>query len=120
MGAAVVVFVCIASIGYRVIEDEYTWLDAIYMTIISLSTVGYAEVGELTHSGRLWTLGVIVMGMVTAGVFLTMLVGAIIEGRFQRLFGRRQMERKIASLTNHVIVCGYGRMGAEVAQELAA
>jgi len=120
MGVAVLVVIAIASIGYRRIEDEYTWLDAIYMTIISLSTVGYAEVGELTHSGRLWTLGVIVVGMVTAGVFLTLLVGAIIEARFLRIFGRRQMERKIASLKGHVIVCGFGRMGAEVADELAA
>ena len=120
MGVAVVAFIGVASVGYRMIEDEYTWLDAIYMTIISLSTVGYQEVGELTHDGRLWTLGVIVVGMVTAGVFLTLLVGAIIEGRFQRIFGRRQMERKIASLKDHIIVCGYGRMGAEVAGELAA
>ena len=111
-------FIGIASIGYRLIEEEYTWLDAVYMTVISLSTAAHGEVGELSASGRIWTMIVIAGGLLAVAIVVSMVGGIIIEGRIRKVLGRRQVERKIASLTNHVIVCGYGRMGAEVANEL--
>ena len=111
-------FVLISSVGYRVIEDEYTWLDAIYMTVIVLSTVGLGEVGHLSDTGRIWTIGVIALGLVTVAVVMGMLAGIIVEGIVRKILGRRQLERKIAALSGHVIVCGYGRTGEHVADEL--
>ena len=115
----VLVLTFIASLGYWLVEQEYTWLDAIYMTVLCLSTVGLDEVGDLSRNGRIWTIIVICIGLITLAGVISMLGGIVVEGRLRKLFGRRQLERKIAALTGHVVVCGYGRMGSEVADELA-
>ena len=108
----------IASAGYRVIEDEYSWLDAVYMTVIVVSTVGFQEVGELSNSGRIWTIVVIALGLVTVAAVVSMLGSIIVEGIVRKVLGRRQVERKITALNGHVIICGYGRTGESVAGEL--
>jgi len=113
------VFTGIAAVGYRLIESEYDWFDAIYMTVISVTTVGYREIGDLTDAGRMWTMFVIVAGLGVWAAVLTRLAGVIVETRIRQILGRRQLERKITSLRNHTIVCGYGRMGSLIAEELA-
>ena len=111
-------FIVIASVGYRLIESEYTLLDAIYMTVISVSTVGYGEVGQLSDGGRIWTVFVIIVGLMTVAGVVGALGGMMVEGRIRSIFGRRQLERKISALRNHTIICGYGRLGAKVAEQL--
>ena len=119
LGALLGTFV-ISSLGYYILEDQYSVLDSVYMTAITIATVGYKEVHDLSLVGRLWTLFVIAAGLVSGAVFLSLFVAMIVEGQIRQLFGRRQLERKIANLKGHVIVCGYGRMGSLVADELAA
>lgn len=114
-------FLFTATAGYRLIEKDCSWLDAFYMTVITVGTVGYSEVpGELSSWGRVWTMFVIAGGLVTGAVVLSLVVGMIVDGQVRRIFGRRQLERKIAALTGHVIVCGFGRMGSLVAEQLKA
>jgi len=113
-------FVVVASAGYWVIEREYTWLESLYMTVITVATVGFHEVHPLSHWGQVWTIFVIVTGLVIGTVVLSLVASMVVEGRVRTIFGRRQLQRKIESLSGHVIVCGFGRMGALVGAELAA
>jgi voltage-gated potassium channel len=113
-----IAFVCIATTGYRILYPQHSWLDALYMTVISVSTVGLREVYPVSDAGMLWTVLVIVGGLVTGTVAMSMIVAMIVEGQVRTIFGRRQLQRRIASLSGHVIVCGYGRMGRLVADEL--
>jgi len=118
--AVFVAFLMLAAVGYRLIEKGGTWLDAVYMTAITVGTVGYREVpGELSSWGRIWTIFVITGGLLTGAVMLSLVVAMIVEGQVRRIFGRRLLNRKIASLQGHVIICGYGRMGSLAAAQLA-
>ena len=112
--------VSIATAGYVIIEPEYTFLDALYMTIITISTAGHREVHALSEGGQIWTMIVVISGVLTGGIILSLLGAMVVEGQIRRIFGRRQLENKIKNLSEHVIVCGYGRMGERVALELKA
>src|SRR5262245_66649910 len=90
------------------------------MTIITLSTVGYREVGPSSFASQLFTMLLIVGGL---GVFFysaTLIARDVVEGGLQQSLGRRRVQRRIDALSNHFIVCGYGRMGRSVCRELAA
>lgn len=110
----------IATAGYRVIEadKEVTWFQAAYMTAITLTTVGYGEVWPMSDAARMWTLGVIVFGIATVSVAFTSLITMFVSGELQMLHVRRKMEHAIEQMRNHVIVCGFGRTGTLVVQEL--
>jgi len=114
-----VALIVIGTSGYQWLEGM-TLTDALYMTIITLSTVGFAEVKELSTAGRLFTIGLIVTG---AGLFAYLLsrIARFLVSDEWRINWERERERKmLAKLTNHVIVCGFGRVGREVAHELQA
>jgi len=117
--ALAVVFL-VATAGYRVIEakQEITWFQAAYMTVITLTTVGYGEVWAMSDAARMWTLGVIVFGIGTVSVAFTSLITMFVSGELQVLHTRRKMEHAIEQMRNHVIVCGYGRTGTLIVQEL--
>ncbi len=97
-------------------------LDALYQTIITISTVGYREVGIEAESQayRLFTIFVIVAGVGTAFYTLGVLLETLIEGRLNHQLWRRRMERTIAAMSDHVIVCGWGRVGRTIAHDIAA
>jgi len=101
-GAAlfIVVIVTVGVIGYHVL-GEYTWLEALYMTVITLSTVGFHEVQPLDPKGQIFTIVLIVGGL--RAVFYTMVTVAekVVEGEFQQFFGRRRMQKQITALTDH-------------------
>jgi len=103
--------------GYMVIE-EWNFLDALYMTIITLTTVGYREIHDLSLNGRLFTIILLMGGVGT--VFYVLSIGAkvIIEGELQEIYGRKRVEKRLKDLKDHYIVCGYGRMGKIIAREL--
>ncbi len=105
--------------GYYFLEG-YTWLEALYMTVITLTTVGFQEVRPLTPTGRIFTMVLLAGGV--GVVFYTAIAVAqnVVEGEFQQFFGRRRMEKKIGSLTDHYLVCGFGRIGEVVCRELAS
>ncbi|MFH2128339.1 MAG: potassium channel family protein, partial [Pseudomonadota bacterium] len=107
--------VLMGTLGYRWLED-YTWLESIYMTIITVTTVGFGEVRPLSSSGRIFTMVLMLSGVGTILYLLTTLTQLVVEGKLRELMGRRSLERAIRSLKDHYIVCGYGRIGALVTE----
>ena len=110
------VVIITGTIGYILIE-KWNFLDSIYMTIITIATVGFHEVGELTLFGRIFTIGLIIMGIGIVGYTIANLSAFIIEGDIRNLFKERKMMKQIVKLKNHIIVCGYGKTGLEIIQE---
>ena len=111
--------VSVGTLGYYVIEDEYTLFDALYMTVITLATIGYKEVHPLSTVGRLFTIFLILGGVTTFLYAASEAVRAVVSGEVRELLGRQRMERSLATLADHLIVCGYGRMGRLVCQEFS-
>ncbi len=109
----------IGVLGYMTITDM-GFLDAFYMTVTTLSTVGFREVVPLTPAGQLFTIALIVSGLGVVFYSASLVAGDVIEGRPRRVIGRRRVQRQIEQLADHYIVCGFGRMGRIVCKELAA
>ncbi len=103
--------------GYMLIEG-WGLLDAVYMTAISLSTVGFKEVHPLTEQGRVFTILLITLGVGLFFYAIGSLAEGLIEGHLKGLIGRRRMLKKISRLERHYIVCGYGRLGRVICHEL--
>jgi voltage-gated potassium channel len=103
--------------GYMLIEN-FTFLEALYMTVTTISTVGFQEVHPLSDSGRIFTILLIVsnIGLFFYGV--TLIAKFIIEGEFRKFFKHYNVNKKMEKLENHVIVCGYGRTGKQICLEL--
>ena len=107
----------IGTAGYVLIEGA-GWWDAVFMTVITLTTVGYREVVPLSRAGQLFTVVLLVAGL---GMFLflaTDIARTVIEGELRLVLGRARRSRMIERLSGHEIVCGYGRMGRAVVAEL--
>jgi voltage-gated potassium channel len=115
-----VLLVAIGTFGYEAIEEDYTLFDALYMTIITLSTIGYSEVHPLSPAGRVFTICLILGGVFTFFYAATEVIRTVVSGEIQEALGRQRMERNLAELRNHLIVCGFGRMGRLVCHEFAA
>lgn len=112
-----IVFV-VSVIGYRVIGD-YEWMDAIWMVVITISTVGFGEgKPSLPTDVQVWTLCVIITGITAAVYTFGGLFQWIIQGEMEYVLGRRRMTKEIMRLSGHTVVCGYGRMGRNLAREL--
>ena len=112
---ALCVIVATGVIGYVIIEG-WSFIDALYMTIITITTVGYEEVHPLSAGGRIFSILLIIGGVGGALYVLSSIVQFIIEGQLGTTLGRRRMERTIAKLKEHFILCGYGRVGQEIAR----
>lgn len=109
--------VVIGIAGYIIIEN-YTPVEAFYMTMITITTAGYLEVHPLSDAGRIFTSLYLVTNI---GIFFygaTTIVGLVIEGEFKNLYKNYNVKKKISELKDHVIVCGYGRNGKQVCLEL--
>ena len=106
----------IAVVGYKL--AGWTWLEAIYMVVVTLSTVGYRETGPMTPGLEAFTVLVIVFGVSTALYVLGGFFQMMTEGEIDRALGLRRVSRGIRQLSDHVIVCGFGRMGEILAGEL--
>ncbi|HWZ58874.1 MAG TPA: potassium channel protein [Gemmatimonadaceae bacterium] len=107
----------VGTAGYIVLE-HWPPLDAFYMTVITLSTVGYGEVHTLTPAGRSFTIALIVGGLATLGYFATSVTQYVTSGVLTGDFRRRRMQHLIDAMSDHYIVCGYGRVGHEITAEL--
>ncbi len=105
------------TLGYMFIEG-WTLLDSLYMTIITLASVGYKEVHDLSFNGKMFTIVLIIGGVGTVAYALTAGAKIILEGELLDVFGRRRLEKKINELKDHYIICGYGRMGKIICREL--
>jgi len=109
----------IGTLWYWLVEG-WTWEDAAYMTVITLATVGFGEINPLGNRGRLFTISLILMGVITIGYIVNRFTEAIIQGYFQEGIRLRQQRRAMESLSGHYIICGCGRIGQQVASEFAA
>jgi voltage-gated potassium channel len=103
--------------GYMLIEG-WSVLDALYMTVITLATVGYGEVHEISKVGRIYTIIFILLGVGFYLYVLAAVVQFMIEGRIRTILGRRRLDKKINKLKNHYIICGYGRTGRVLCDKL--
>ena len=118
-GVALAGVVLIGTLWYWLVE-KWSFSEAAYMTIITLSTVGFSEVRPLETRGRLFTVGLILMGLLTIGYIVNRFTEALIQGYFQEGIKLRQEKSLIESLDQHYIVCGFGRTGRHVAREFFA
>ncbi len=107
------------TIGYMSIEG-WRLLDAAYMTVITLGTVGFKEVHDLSDGGKLFTMGLIVVGVSVLGYIVGSLAQIMFEGQFQRIMGRKKVEKQIDALSEHYIICGFGRIGSLICKEFKA
>ncbi|RNC68010.1 MAG: potassium channel protein [Desulfuromonadales bacterium] len=105
--------------GYMSLQG-WDFLDALYMTVITLGTVGFREVHELDQTGKIFTICLIIFGVSVLGYIVGSLAQIMFEGQFQRIIGRKKVERKIELLKDHYIICGFGRIGALICREFAA
>ncbi len=117
-GILVMVLVLAAgTVGFMVLE-HYTLLDAVYMTVITVSTVGFREVHALDASGRIFVVILIISGLTVMTYTLGSIGRVIVEGSIQRFVGRHRMLRDIDKLRDHYVICGHGRMGQILCEEL--
>ncbi len=112
-----VAIVLIGTIGYVVLE-QWTWWDALYMTIITLSTVGFQEVSDLHWSGRLFTLLLILAGVSGFALIFSTIMQGMLAGHLSGVWQSSKIRRRIRSMEEHYIVCGYGRVGSKVVERL--
>ena len=107
----------LGALGYMLIEG-WSFSDSVFMTVTTLATVGYREVQPLSEAGRWYTVGLIVVGVGTTLYVLAVIAELVLEGSLREVFQRRAMQRRIDALHNHIVVCGFGRFGRVVVEEL--
>ena len=105
--------------GYMLVEG-WSFEDGLYQTVTTLSTVGFREIHDLSRAGRYFTMALILGGVGGFLYTLTTIVALTVEWEFGAYFGRRRMERRIAGMEGHQIICGFGRVGRELAREFQA
>jgi voltage-gated potassium channel len=114
---AIVLTLSIGTIGFVVI-DNFPPFDAFYMTLITMTTVGYAEIHPLSHAGRVFNSFLIFFGVTTIFIAMGAMTQTIIELEFGDAIGKRRNKRMIDKLKDHYIICGFGRVGRGAAKEL--
>jgi voltage-gated potassium channel len=115
---ALVGLLALGTLGYMLIEG-WSAFDGLYMTVITIATVGYGETHPLSIAGRAYTMALILVGLGVAGYGLSTVTAFLVEGRLTGILGKRKMEQKIKTLREHVILVGWGDTAKHVADELA-
>ncbi|MFH1729694.1 MAG: potassium channel protein [Pseudomonadota bacterium] len=113
---SILTVILVGVVGYTLIEG-WSIFDSLYMTIISITTVGYGETHNLSQYGRMFTLVLVLMGIGVIGYSVSKSVAFIVEGELSNIMKRRKMKKEIATLSNHFIVCGAGDTGVNVIKE---
>jgi voltage-gated potassium channel len=109
--ATVLVF---GTLGYVVLEG-WGWFDSLYMTVATFTTIGGGEPEPMSVRGKIWTMCVVMVGFGVLTYTLLALIGYVVEGQFGIEVETRRMRRQIGRMTNHFVLCGYGRVGSEIA-----
>lgn len=112
-----IVIIAIGTLGYHIIE-KWSFLDSLYMTVITITTIGFKEVHPMESNGIIFTIILSLAGVGTVAYALSGVVSLVVSGHLSRALRGRQMERDIKSYKNHVILCGCGRTGSVALQEL--
>ncbi|WP_299679629.1 potassium channel protein [uncultured Dokdonia sp.] len=115
----VLVTLLIGVLGYKAIAD-YGWVDALYMTVITVTTVGFGEVNPLTPEAKVFTVVLILCSVVIVGYAISVITEYIISRNAYDTIKHRKVQKKIDKLSNHIIVCGYGRNGKQAVEKLRA
>ncbi|NNE33446.1 MAG: potassium channel protein [Winogradskyella sp.] len=113
------IVICIGVLGYRFISN-YTWIDAIYMTVITITTVGFAEVNPLDTPSKIFTILLILSSVIIVGYAISIITEYILSRNNFEELKQRKMQKKIDAMSNHIIICGYGRNGKQAAKKLMA
>ena len=112
-----IVFIILGSLGYVWVE-QWNFFDSLWMTVITLTTVGYSEVRPLTHAGRIYSMVLMLAGIGVMFYIITGLAKIIVEGEIRQSLGKRKLQRHIEKLHGHYIICGFGRIGEIIARQL--
>ena len=115
--AFVIGVVIFGSVGYVLVEG-YSWVEALYMTVITVSTVGFGEVRELSDNGMVFTTVLIMGSLGTFAYSLSALTTYFVNGEYRNTFKEARLKQEVEKLSDHVIVCGLGRVGDMAVQEL--
>jgi voltage-gated potassium channel len=115
---ATIILIFAGTTGYRLIEG-WSFLDALYMTVITITTVGYGEIHRLSQGGRIFTVVLIIFSFGVMGYIVASIGQTIIAGQIRQVLGRRKLEKKVKRLKNHYILCGYGRIGSFIAGQFS-
>ncbi len=111
----VAVLVC-GTLGFFLVEEGWSLFDAFYMTVISVTTVGYGEVRELSTAGRVVAMAVLVCGLGIFGLVAAQIAGFVVNGELGGVFERKRTQRLVSQLRDHLVVCGLGARGAWIAR----
>jgi len=107
----------VGILGFEIIEG-WSFLDSLYMTVITLGTVGFSEIKTLSSAGRIFTIFLISFGITVVGYTIGSITRYIVEGEIKNIFIRKKMMKNVKNMEKHFIICGYGRTGKQVADEL--
>ncbi len=107
----------IGTVGYMMVEG-WNLMDALYMTGITISTVGYSEVRQVDAAGRIFTIFIVIPGVGFSLYVAGAVVQFMVEGQIRKIMGRRRLDQKLKRLKNHDIICGYGRIGRVLVRNL--
>ena len=116
---AAIALACVGVAGYMAIEG-FTFFDAVYQTVTTITTAGFGEVEPLSDTGRAFTLVLIVLGIIVILYVLSCITQIAVEGELESILGRRRMHSRMRALKDHYILCGFGRVGEEVAREFVS
>jgi len=114
-----IIVLFVGVLGYRYLSD-YEWIDAIYMTVITITTVGFAEVNPLDTPSKIFTIFLILTSVVIVGYAITIITEFILSRNSFETLKQRKMQRVINGMENHIIICGFGRNGKQAAKKLLA
>ena len=113
------ILLIVGVVGFKIISG-YSWIDALYMTVITITTVGFAEVNPLDDASKIFTVFLILTSIVIVGYALTIITEYILSKNNVEELKHKRMQKKIDSMKNHIIICGFGRNGKQAATKLMA
>ncbi len=117
--ALIIIIFITGTFGFHIIED-WSFLDAFFMTLITITTIGYREIRPLSDTGKIFDIFIIILGVGSATYGFASIARFIVEGEVQRILGRRRLDKTITRLQRHYIICGNGRIGSLIWKELHA
>jgi voltage-gated potassium channel Kch len=114
----VICLLILGTVGYRAFEPHWSLSEAFYMTVITISTVGFGEIRPLSEEGRYFTSALIFLGLFAISIIGAHAARLLIDSEVKNVLGRKRMKKEITGLKDHTIVCGYGRIGSTICTEL--
>ena len=116
-GLSLLAILATGTVGYHFIEN-WTWSESLYMTVITVSTVGYGELYTLSEAGRLFTIILIFVGVGIVAMSISIIFKTIFQHQMKYFMEKRSMQKEIDSISKQIIICGYGRMGNSISEAL--